>query len=79
MSTLGTMILLPIIGHVGDKLPSKLLIPVASIMRGICGYSFLWLNDPHSIIAMAMCILLVLLTMVEGVSIEVLLMRDMPG
>ena len=78
-STIGTIILLPIIGQLGDKIPSKILIPVSFILRGICGYSFIWMTDPQSIISMTLCILLIIFTVVEAISIEVLLMRDMPS
>lgn len=77
-STIATIFLLPILGHLGDKVPSAVIIPIAFTLRGLCGLSFMWMNDPQSVISMTLCCLLIIMTVVESVSIEVLFMRGMP-
>jgi len=55
------------------------MVPIAFTLRGICGYTFLWLKDPESYVSEVMCVLLVVFTVVEAVSIEVLFFRGMPS
>ena len=55
------------------------MVPIAFILRGISGYAFLWLKNPESIASKVMCVLLVVFTVVEAVSIEVLFFRGMPS
>ena len=78
-ATICTILLLPILGHVADKMRSQIVVPIAFILRGLCGYSFMWINDPTTIFSKMMCCLLIIFTVVEAISIEVLLMRGMPG
>jgi len=63
----------------GDKIPSTVIVPIAFALRGAVGYSFIWLNDPESAIAQTLCCLLIIFTVIEAVSIEVLFMRGMPS
>lgn len=77
-ATIATICLLPILGILGDRIPSKVLIPVAFALRGLCGYSFIWIKNPDTFIAKTLCCLLIIFTVVEAVSIEVLFMRGMP-
>ena len=78
-STVATIALLPILGHMGDKIPSTVIVPISFALRGAVGYSFIWLHDPESVIAQTLCCLLIVFTVIEAVSIEVLLMRGMPS
>ena len=78
-STVATIALLPIMGHMGDKIPSTVIVPISFALRGAVGYSFIWLDDPESAIAQTLCCLLIIFTVIEAVSIEVLLMREIPS
>lgn len=78
-STLATIFLLPVLGHLSDKISSAVIIPIAFTLRGLCGLSFMWMDDPQSVISMTLCCLLIIMTVVESVSIEVLFMRGMPS
>ena len=78
-STIGTVVLLPIFGHLGDKVPSTVLVPVAFALRGLCGYSFLWLTDPQSVLAITMCVLLIIFSVIEAISVEVLFFKNVPS
>ena len=53
--------------------------PVAFTLRGITGYSFIWMTDPNSALSKAMCVLLIIFTVIEAISVEVLLMKGMPS
>lgn len=79
VSTAATIFLLPILGHLGDKIPSPVIVPLAFTLRGVVGYSFMTLDKPDSAIAQTLCCLLIIFTVIEAVSIEVLLMRGMPS
>ena len=79
IATIGTIILLPLLGYLGDKVSSTILVPTSFTLRGVTGYLFIWLSDPNSWFAKSICVLLIIFTVFEGISIEVLLMRGMPS
>ena len=62
-----------------DKVPSKVLVPIAFSLRGAIGYSYLFIKDPESVGATFISVTLIVLTMLEGVSIEILFFRGLPG
>ena len=70
---------MPMFGYAGDKVPSPVLIPISFTLRAVCGYSFLWINNPASPIAQFMLCCLVIFSVLESVSIDVLMMRGMPN
>lgn len=70
---------MPVIGYVADKSKSSVLIPFAYILRGLACYMFTLLKVPDSIYAYCACSFLILATVLENVSVEVLFMRNMPG
>lgn len=74
-----TAICLPLIGHLADKTPSRIIIPIAFGVRCIAAMSFTLLKLPDTFFAFVSCSLLILATVVENVSVEVLFMRGMPG
>ena len=41
VSTVTTILLTPLLGYLGDKIPSTILVPVSFTLRGLCGYSFM--------------------------------------
>jgi len=79
ISTLGSIIVAPLFGYISDKVSSAVLIPIAFTIRGACGYTFMFMNDPRSPFAITICCLLILFTVLEAISIEVLLFRGMPS
>ena len=79
MSGIFVVLILPLIGQIGDKVPSKVVIPAAFAFRSIIGMTFIWNNNPASTVSQAMCSLLMIGTLIECISIEVLLMRNMPN
>ena len=78
-STVLTIVLLPAFGYLGDNLPSKIAIPCAFAIRGTCGYLFMAVENPSTLLARSLCIMLVLFSVVEMVSIEVLFMKGLPA
>ena len=74
-----TTLLLPVIGHLSDKSPSRYVIPSAFALRAIAAFGFVTLDTPDHFISYASCSLLILATVLENVSVEVLFMRNMPG
>ena len=79
ISTVASMFLAPLFGFISDKLPSTVLIPIAFTLRGLCGYAFMMLNDPTDILSAAICCLLIIFTLLEAISVEVLFFRGMPS
>ena len=69
----------PLFGFVSDKLPSKVVIPIAVLLRATCSYAFMFMTNPESVMAMAICVMLIVFTMLEAISIEVLFFRGMPN
>jgi MFS-type transporter involved in bile tolerance (Atg22 family) len=79
ISMILTGVLLPLIGQLADKTPSRIIIPIAFFVRGVAAFAFLRIETPDTFLAYGSCSLLILATTVENVSVEVLFMRGMPG
>lgn len=79
ISMILTGVLLPLIGHLADKTPSRYIIPVAFFIRCLAAFAFISLNKPDTALAYISCSFLILATVLENVSVEVLFMRGMPG
>lgn len=78
-STVFSVVLAPLFGALGDKLPSKVLIPVAFTIRAFSGYSFLYMAHPESVFSALIIVLLIVSTLLEAISIEVLFFRGLPS
>ena len=74
-----TFVLLPMIGHLADKAPSKIVIPSACLLRAIAAAAFTQLTDPRQALTIASCSFVILASCLENVAVEVLFMRQMPG
>jgi MFS-type transporter involved in bile tolerance (Atg22 family) len=74
-----TAVLLPIIGHLADKTPSRVIIPIAFFIRCCAAFAFITIDVPDHYFAYISCSFLILATTLENVSVEVLFMRNMPG
>jgi len=79
ISMILTGVLLPLIGHLADKTPSRIIIPIAFFIRCCAAFAFVSLKLPDTALAYISCSFLILATVLENVSIEVLFMRGMPG
>ena len=56
-----------------------MLVPVAFSLRGAIGYTFLFIKDPESVWATLISVTLIVMTLLEGVSIEILFFRGLPS
>lgn len=79
ISMILTAVALPLIGHLADKTPSRIIIPIAFALRCSAAFSFVTIKVPDTYVAYCSCSLLILATVLENVSVEVLFMRGMPG
>ena len=79
ISTVVSGLLLPLFGYLGDALSSRVLVPLAYTFRAVCGFSFMFLEDPRSNLAYIVVIMLTCATMIEGISINVLFFRGIPS
>ena len=79
ISMILTGVMLPIIGHLADKTPSRVIVPLAFFTRCVAAFMFVQITDPNTVLSYLSCSLLILATTVENVAVEVLFMRDMPG
>lgn len=79
ISTIVSGLFLPLFGYVGDTIPSRVLVPLAYTFRAICGFSFMFLDDPRSNTAFIIVIMLTCATIIEGISINVLFFRGIPS
>jgi MFS transporter, DHA1 family, tetracycline resistance protein len=79
ISMILTGVMLPVIGHLADKTPSRIIIPIAFFIRCGAAFAFVTLERPDTVTAYVSCSFLILATVLENVSIEVLFMRGMPG
>jgi len=79
ISMLLTLLLLPLIGHLADTAPSKYIIPAAFFIRCCAATAFVQIDFPDTFLAYTSCSLLILATVLENVSVEVLFMRGLPG
>lgn len=69
----------PLFGFIGDKLPSSVVIPISVTLRATCSYAFMFITNPESFMAIAICVMLIVFTILEAISIEVLFFRGMPS
>ena len=74
-----SILLAPLFGSISDRLPSRIVIPVAFTIRGICGYSFLFMDNPESLFSIVFIVVLIVSTLLEGISLEVLFLRGLPN
>ena len=71
--------MLPVIGYYADRISSRVVVPLAFLIRCFAAMMFVTITTPTSILSYLSCSLLILATTVENVAIEVLFMRNMPG
>ena len=73
-----TLLLLPILGSLGDRISSTVIIPVAFGLRAMSGFCFISIENPGSLFSIFISCLLCVSSVLAVVSIEVLFMRGMP-
>lgn len=76
---IGSMVCMPFVGVLADKIPAAVIIPIIFTLRAVCGVSFMWLEDPTTFITKGIACALIIFSGAELVCIEALLMRGMPS
>ena len=79
LSIITTLVVLPVSGCLGDRVPTTIMIPVSFGLRGLCGMAFLYISDPRTTASIILCVALITLSMVENVCIEATFMKGMPS
>mmetsp|Transcript_11304 Transcript_11304/g.15501 ORF Transcript_11304/g.15501 Transcript_11304/m.15501 type:complete len:212 (+) Transcript_11304:854-1489(+) len=69
----------PLSGYLADKISPRFLIPVAFLSRAIVVNSFVGLDRPDTFAAYFLCSFMMVTSLLEVVSIEVLYLKKMPG
>ena len=74
---IGILIVAPLFGFVSDRADPRVLVPLTFFVRGMIGFSFRFIEDPSIWQAYAVCVLVVIVSFINFISVEVLFMRDM--
>ena len=73
------MIIVPIFGALGDRIPPKILIPIAFSIRGFAGYCFVFITTPESYFAVTVILTLIVSTLLEHVVVDKLYTSALPS
>ena len=74
-----TIIGLPLVGYLSDRLPSRIFIPLAFALRCLTGTMFLQINDPRKPLSIALCVLYVISSSLENISVEACYFKGIPA
>ena len=69
---------IPFIGKLCDSIEETKIMPVAFIVRGLSTVAFCFLKTPDSIGAYIICVIMIVGTIVENLSIESLYLKNLP-
>ncbi len=72
-----TLLVIPIFGYLSDKVDLRYVIPFAFLSRGIVAASFKSIENPKDFDAYVICVLLVITSVIQFLSVEVMFMRNM--
>ena len=73
------LLTIPIFGYLSDKVDLRYVIPFAFLARGAVAASFKSIEDPREVNSFIICVLLVITSVVQFLSVEVMFMRNMNG
>ena len=76
---IATLTFLPLWGFLADKVPSRIIIPMAFGLRCFAGFMFLQIKDPRSAMSVAFCVLYVVSSTLENISVESLYFKAIPS
>ena len=71
------LIVAPIFGFMSDKSDPRVIVPASFLIRGLVSVSFGFINDPRDWHAYALCILMIVVSIIQFICVEVLFMRHM--
>ena len=70
--------MLPLLGHLSDKVGTHITVPVSFVARAIVLSCFLFIGDPDTIIAYVLCSCIIITSAMQASSVEVLFLRTLP-
>mmetsp|Transcript_27474 Transcript_27474/g.37326 ORF Transcript_27474/g.37326 Transcript_27474/m.37326 type:complete len:136 (+) Transcript_27474:936-1343(+) len=70
---------IPLTGYLADRISPRIMIPVAFSCRAIVTINFLELERPDTLWAYILSTLMVVFSLFESVSVEVLFLKKLPG
>ena len=73
-----SLVILPVAGKIADTIPAFIFIPVCSVVRCAMGLQFQFFTNPASTGARLICALFVILSLLQRLGIETLLVRNVP-
>lgn len=68
----------PIVGQLCDKYSPKISVPFAFIFRGITTLFFSCLTRPDSLAAYGVCVLMIIGTIIENISVDSIFNKNLP-
>ena len=71
------LLIAPLFGLISDKQDPRIVVPFAFLLRGFVSACFAFIETPAEIHSFIVCILLILVSLIQFISVEVLFMRDM--
>ena len=79
VSSLLNIAIAPFLGIIGDRVPTRVLIPVSFGLRGLSGYLIMLVTTPESFYADFILIFNILSNSLEIISIDLLFFRHLPN
>jgi len=73
------LITMPLYGLLVDKADLRVIIPVTFLGRGLCAGSFYFITNPEMWQSYTLCIVTIMISVVQFLSVEVVFMRKMSG
>ena len=70
---------IPLFGFLADKADVRVLIPSTFLVRGLIALSFRFITDPRDFHSYVLSILMVVVSIIQFISVEVIFMRNMKG
>ena len=78
IATLISAFVLPGVGKACDTLSPKITIPFAFIFRAATTYFFSYVQDPRSFGSLAICISMIIATIIENISVDAIFNKNLP-
>jgi len=78
-STLASIIVLPIVGFICDRIESRKIVPVAYLLRTFTVFMFYELKEPDTWEAYLVCVSIVITSIVEQIANDSIFYKNLPA
>lgn len=78
IATLISAFVLPVVGKVCDSYTPKITIPFAFVFRAVTTIFFAYVENPQSYGSLAICISMIIATIVENISVDTIFNKNLP-